>query len=108
MSTGPGHIQRAIIGRLTHWPYASSLDLVIEAFGLDKPGPIPTEPTKAQINSVNRALRRLRERGMLEETARWDRKGYRLWVIKQKPITHASISAKLRTQKPKLVEVKRA
>lgn len=103
MSNGLGHVQRTIIGSLSHAPYATTLELIEDVYNLHKRKPrVP--PTQAQIKSVWRALRRLQDQGMIEESERVNRGGYRLWVIKRtKPLTRAAINAKLRAQKPRLV-----
>lgn len=102
MSAGPGHVQRTIIGTLTRSPYKSAPELVVSVYGLEVPGQPPLSPTKAQIRSVSRALCRLREQGLISKTG-FNHSGYRLWMIKDKPVTYAAVNAKLRAQKPRLV-----
>lgn len=103
MASKRGHVQRTIIGALTYAPYIGTLDLVNEVYDLYVPNEPPIPPTRAQLQSVWRALRRLRDEGIISETDRVNRRGHHLWVINRKPHTRMAVNAKLRAQKPRLV-----
>lgn len=85
------HLKRGIIGALVDASNQSTIALVRKVYDLPEDAP----PSRAKLQSVQRALRRLAKRGEIRETELYGKHGTRTWVLdKIKGISDEAIKAK--------------